>query len=101
MISVSVVRERGLAGTMQQNRVELSILACDLRGFTAFAETAAPEDVIQFLRAERPRHRHTASRRVTPSLPASRGLTPPATAWDIGCAAAGTKPPANPRIDGV
>jgi adenylate cyclase len=35
---------------MQQNRVELSIVACDLRGFTAFAETAAPEDVIQFLR---------------------------------------------------
>jgi adenylate cyclase len=47
---VRIVRERGLAGTMQQNRVELSIVACDLRGFTAFAETAAPEDVIQFLR---------------------------------------------------
>lgn len=35
---------------MQQNRVQLSVVACDLRGFTAFAETAAPEDVIQFLR---------------------------------------------------
>lgn len=47
---VRIVRERGLAGTMQQDRVQLSIMACDLRGFTAFAETAAPEDVIRFLR---------------------------------------------------
>jgi adenylate cyclase len=47
---VRMVRERGLAGTMQQDRVQLSIMACDLRGFTAFAETAAPEDVIHFLR---------------------------------------------------
>jgi adenylate cyclase len=45
-----LVLERGLADTMQQNRVQLSVVACDLRGFTAFAETAAPEDVIQFLR---------------------------------------------------
>jgi hypothetical protein len=30
--------------------------------------------------AERPSHRHTASRRVTPSLPAPRGLTVPTTA---------------------
>jgi class 3 adenylate cyclase len=44
------VLERGLADTMQQNRLQLSIVACDLRGFTAFSETAAPEDVIQFLR---------------------------------------------------
>jgi adenylate cyclase len=28
----------------------LSVVASDLRGFTAFAESAAPEDVIQFLR---------------------------------------------------
>jgi adenylate cyclase len=44
------ILERGLADTMQQNRVQLSVVACDLRGFTAFAETAAPEDVTQFLR---------------------------------------------------
>ena len=44
------VLERGLADTMQQKRVQLSVVACDLRGFTAFAETAAPEDVIHFLR---------------------------------------------------
>jgi adenylate cyclase len=42
--------ERGLTDTMQQKRVQLSVVACDLRGFTAFAESAAPEDVIQFLR---------------------------------------------------
>ena len=44
-----VVREHGIADTMQQNRAELSIVACDLRGFTAFSETAAPEDVMRFL----------------------------------------------------
>jgi class 3 adenylate cyclase len=45
-----LVRERGLADTMGQSRVQLSVVACDLRGFTAFGETAAPEDVIEFLR---------------------------------------------------
>ncbi len=45
-----LVQERGLSSTMQQSRVQLSVVACDVRGFTAFAETAAPEDVLQFLR---------------------------------------------------
>jgi adenylate cyclase len=45
-----LVREKGLADTMGQSRAQLSIVACDLRGFTAFSETAAPEDVIEFLR---------------------------------------------------
>jgi class 3 adenylate cyclase len=45
-----LVSERGLSTTMQQNRVQLSVVACDLRAFTAFAETAAPEEVLQFLR---------------------------------------------------
>jgi adenylate cyclase len=44
------VLERGLADTMHQDRVELSVVACDLRGFTAFAESGAPEDVTRFLR---------------------------------------------------
>jgi adenylate cyclase len=44
-----LVRERGLASTMQQNRIELSVVACDLRGFTAFTESAAPEEVMQLL----------------------------------------------------
>jgi len=43
------VLERGLADTTQQKRIQLSVVACDLRGFTSFAETAAPEDVMQFL----------------------------------------------------
>ena len=43
------VLERGLADTMHQNRVQLSVVACDLRGFTAFAESAAPEDVTRFM----------------------------------------------------
>jgi adenylate cyclase len=42
--------ERGWADTMRQHRVQVSVVACDLRGFTAFSETAAPEDVTQFLR---------------------------------------------------
>jgi class 3 adenylate cyclase len=45
-----LVRERGLASTLQQSRVQLSVVACDLRGFTAFSETAAPEDVFHLLR---------------------------------------------------
>jgi adenylate cyclase len=44
-----LVRERGLLNATQQNRIQISVVACDLRGFTAFAETAAPEDVIQLL----------------------------------------------------
>jgi class 3 adenylate cyclase len=45
-----LVRERGLRNATQQSRVQLSVVACDLRGFTAFSETAAPEDVMQLLR---------------------------------------------------
>jgi adenylate cyclase len=44
-----LVRERGLLNATQHNRVQLSVVACDLRGFTAFSETAAPEEVIQLL----------------------------------------------------
>ena len=44
-----LVRERGLLNATQRNRLQLSVVACDLRGFTAFAETAAPEDVMQLL----------------------------------------------------
>ncbi len=45
-----LVQDQGLLATMQQTRLQLSVVACDLRGFTAFAETAAPEEVIQLLR---------------------------------------------------
>jgi class 3 adenylate cyclase/putative methionine-R-sulfoxide reductase with GAF domain len=39
--------ERLLAG----HRAYISVLFCDLRGFTAFAETAAPEELFELLRA--------------------------------------------------
>jgi adenylate cyclase len=48
---VRLVRERGLSSTMQRQRLELTAVACDLRGFTAFAETAAPEEVMALLEA--------------------------------------------------
>jgi adenylate cyclase len=44
-----LVRERGLASVLTQRRVELSVVACDLRGFTAFADGAAPEEVMRLL----------------------------------------------------
>jgi adenylate cyclase len=44
-----MVRERGLGSAMQRTRVDLSVVACDLRGFTAFAETGAPEEVMKLL----------------------------------------------------
>jgi class 3 adenylate cyclase len=46
---VRLVRERGLSSIMQRTRVDLSAVACDLRGFTAFAETAAPEEIMKLL----------------------------------------------------
>ena len=45
-----LMRERGFAATMQESRTELSVVACDLRGFTAFADGAAPEEVMKLLR---------------------------------------------------
>jgi class 3 adenylate cyclase len=44
-----VVHERGLATVMRQDRVSLSVVVCDLRGFTAFSEAAAAEEVMQLL----------------------------------------------------
>jgi class 3 adenylate cyclase len=41
--------EQGLSKTMRRTRVELSVVACDLRGFTAFSETAAPEEIMRLL----------------------------------------------------
>src|SRR5579862_2318714 len=43
------IGERGLLNATQQDRVQLSVVACDLRGFTAFSETAGPEEVMQLL----------------------------------------------------
>ena len=35
---------------LESHRREITVVFCDLRGFTAFAETAEPEDVMQVLR---------------------------------------------------
>jgi class 3 adenylate cyclase len=47
----TLVRERGLRSVMRDTSLELSIVCCDLRGFTAFAERRASEEVISVLRA--------------------------------------------------
>jgi adenylate cyclase len=41
-----LVRERGLAAALEHRRSEISVVAFDLRGFTAFAETSSPEAVM-------------------------------------------------------
>lgn len=46
---VRLVQERGLARALERTRREISVVACDIRGFTAFAESAPPEEVIQVL----------------------------------------------------
>lgn len=45
-----LVRERGLSNAMQTQRLPLTVLCCDLRGFTAYATATAPERVMQVLR---------------------------------------------------
>ena len=46
---VHLARQHGLTSMMQQSRIELSAIACDLRGFTAFTERAAPEEIMKLL----------------------------------------------------
>jgi len=46
----TLVRERGLRSVMRDTSLELSIVCCDLRGFTAFAGRRASEEVIALLR---------------------------------------------------
>lgn len=48
---LQMVQERGMASVLPHTRAELSVVACDLRGFTAFSETAAPEEIISLLEA--------------------------------------------------
>lgn len=45
-----LVAERGLASAMKESTLELSVVSCDLRGFTAYAESQSSERVIQVLR---------------------------------------------------
>lgn len=45
-----LVGERGLARAMQENQVELTVVSCDLRGFTPYAAAASSRDVLRVLR---------------------------------------------------
>jgi len=44
-----LVRERGLAAALERRRAEISVVAFDLRGFTAFAEKASPDAVMEVI----------------------------------------------------
>ncbi|MCZ6665739.1 MAG: adenylate/guanylate cyclase domain-containing protein [Gammaproteobacteria bacterium] len=46
----SLVNREGLRKAMQEDCLELSVVCCDLRGFTAFAGANTSEEVIQLLR---------------------------------------------------
>ncbi len=45
-----LIVESGDDGFLQSHRSEITAVYCDLRGFTSFAETAEPEEVISVLR---------------------------------------------------
>lgn len=45
-----LVRERGMKNAMAQQRLTVSIVMCDIRGFTAYAQARKPEQVLKLLR---------------------------------------------------
>jgi class 3 adenylate cyclase len=45
-----LVHRRGLKAATVENTLELSVVCCDLRGFTAFSKSTPPQKVIQILR---------------------------------------------------
>ena len=45
-----LVLSSGDESVLESHRREITVVFCDLRGFTAFSETAEPEEVIQVLR---------------------------------------------------
>ncbi len=47
---VNMVNENGLSGALKDQHQEISVLCCDLRGFTAFSEASSSQQVIQVLR---------------------------------------------------
>jgi class 3 adenylate cyclase len=44
-----MAKELGIASVVQKSRSQLTAIECDLRGFTAFSESVAPEEVIDLL----------------------------------------------------
>ena len=45
-----LVSERGLGSAMHENHLEISVVSCDLRGFTAYAQANSSSKVLQVLR---------------------------------------------------
>lgn len=45
-----LVRERGLKQAMARQRLTLSVVCCDIRGFTAHAQANSPDEVLRLLR---------------------------------------------------
>lgn len=45
-----IVRDRGLESAMQQNYLEVTVVCCDIRGFTPYAQAHPPARVIEVLR---------------------------------------------------
>jgi class 3 adenylate cyclase len=45
-----LVREHGLSSATHEQTLELSVVCCDLRGFTAFSAATEPQRVVQILR---------------------------------------------------
>lgn len=45
-----LVNERGIQNAMRTERLQLSVVCCDIRGFTAYARVVSPDRVIQVLR---------------------------------------------------
>ena len=45
-----LIVSQGDEGILESHRREIVVVFCDLRGFTAFAETAEPEEVLELLR---------------------------------------------------
>lgn len=45
----SLVRERGLLRALDQTHLEITIVCCDLRGFTAYSQAHPPADVVKLL----------------------------------------------------
>lgn len=47
---VELVRQRGLRNAMTRQRQTVTVVCCDIRGFTAFAQANPPEKVMRLLR---------------------------------------------------